>query len=69
MAQRTIHNSTQKIKQTYIVHEDESLSVISREVYGNPALWKHIYEANQDQMDDPNHIYPGLELIIPELSK
>lgn len=58
-----------KSYKTYIVQDDESLSIIAREFYGNPSLWKHIYEANQDRISDPNDIYAGQELIIPELKK
>lgn len=57
------------IKTVYTVKEDESLSIIAREFYGNPALWKHIYEANQDKINDPNDIYPGQKLVIPDLPK
>ncbi|WP_157494130.1 LysM peptidoglycan-binding domain-containing protein [Fulvivirga imtechensis] len=53
----------------HIVQDDESLSVIAREFYGNPALWKHIYKANQHKISDPNDIHAGQELIIPELKK
>lgn len=53
----------------YIVQEDESLSIIAREFYGNPSLWNHIYEANLDQIKDPNDIHAGQEIRIPELKK
>ncbi|UII33195.1 LysM peptidoglycan-binding domain-containing protein [Fulvivirga ulvae] len=57
------------IKKTYTVKEDESLTIIAREFYGNPSLWKHIYEANIDKIKDPNDLQAGQKLIIPNLPK
>lgn len=57
------------IKETYTVKEDESLTIIAREFYGNPSLWKHIYEANIDIIKDPNDLRAGQKLIIPNLPK
>ena len=36
-----------------------------RENYGNPFLWKRIYQANQDKIKNPNLIYPGQVFDIP----
>lgn len=40
------------------------------EVYNNPLLWSKLYEANKGRMrnpDNPNLIYPGMEIEIPPL--
>jgi len=40
------------------------------EVYGNPWLWRHIYEANKDKMPkpgDPDLIHPDMILDIPSI--
>ena len=36
-------------------------------VYGDPLKWKLIYEANRDKIKDPDLIYPGQKLTIPNL--
>ena len=36
-----------------------------RENYGNPFLWKRIYDANKDKIKNPNLIYPGQVFDIP----
>ncbi|MBL6447031.1 LysM peptidoglycan-binding domain-containing protein [Fulvivirga sp. 29W222] len=57
------------IRTIHIVKESESLTTIAREFYGNPSLWKHIYEANIDKIKGPNNIKTGQKLIIPNLPK
>ncbi len=34
-------------------------------IYDNPFMWPHIYQANRDQIKDPNLIYPHERLKIP----
>ncbi|MCB1165162.1 MAG: LysM peptidoglycan-binding domain-containing protein [Leptospiraceae bacterium] len=36
-----------------------------RQNYGNPFLWKRIYEANKDKIKNPNLIFPGQVFDIP----
>jgi len=36
------------------------------EVYGDPSQWPKIYEANRDQILDPNLLYPAQVLEIPK---
>ncbi len=57
----------EKVKepQVYVVQPGDSLSKIAKEVYGKAGRWKEIYEANKDQIKDPNLIRPGQELRIP----
>jgi len=47
------------------VKQGDSLWFISAKEYGNPALWRHIAEANG--IDNPRVLKPGMELIIPPL--
>ena len=49
------------------VQLEESLSLISSywEVYGNPMEWTRIYEANKNQIRDPDRIEIDQVLIIP----
>ncbi len=48
---------------TYTVQSGDSLSKIGSK-YG--VSWKQIYEANRDKLDDPDKIFPGQELTIPQ---
>lgn len=50
---------------TYIVMKGDSLSAISKKLYGNANRWQEIFEANRDQLDDPDLIQPGQTLRIP----
>lgn len=47
---------------TYTVESGDSLSKIGQK-YG--MAWKAIYDANRDQIKDPDMIHPGQELKIP----
>lgn len=49
----------------YTVVRGDTLSGIARRYYGDPNLWPRIYNANRDQIRDPNLIYPGQRLCIP----
>jgi nucleoid-associated protein YgaU len=50
----------------YTVKAGDSLSKISREFYGSANDYMKIFDANRDQLSDPNKIQPGQELVIPE---
>ena len=51
---------------TYTVKEGENLWIISNRevVYGDGFLWPLLYQANRDQIKDPQQIYPGQVLNI-----
>jgi nucleoid-associated protein YgaU len=55
----------QQEEQTYTVVSGDSLSKISKRIYGDASRWKKIYEANTDQIKNPDLIYPGQVLKIP----
>jgi nucleoid-associated protein YgaU len=48
---------------SYTVQAGDSLSKIGHH-YG--VSWQQIFEANRDKLDDPDKIYPGQELTIPQ---
>lgn len=52
---------------TYTVVKGDTLSHIAREQYGKASKWQVIFEANRDQLDDPDRIFPGQVLKIPAL--
>jgi nucleoid-associated protein YgaU len=50
---------------TYTVQPGDSLSKISKELYGNANQYMKIFEANKDKLSDPDKIKAGMELKIP----
>ena len=50
-------------QQTYTVKSGDSLSKIAGNYNG--ITWQQIFEANKDQISDPNLIHPGQVLKIP----
>ena len=51
--------------QSYTVVKGDTLSKIAKQFYGNANRWKAIYEANTDQIRNPDLIKPGQVLVIP----
>lgn len=51
---------------SYTVVQGDSLSKIAKHHYGDANKWRKIYEANKDVIKDPDLIYPGQSLRIPE---
>lgn len=50
---------------SYTVVKGDSLSKIAKRFYGDAQQWRKIYEANQDQIKNPDLIYPGQTFRIP----
>ena len=50
---------------TYTVAKGDTLSHIAQRHYGKASLWKAIFDANRDQLDDPDRIRPGQVLKLP----
>jgi nucleoid-associated protein YgaU len=50
---------------THVVAKGDSLSKIARQYYGDANQWQRIYEANRDQISNPDLIHPGQNLKIP----
>jgi nucleoid-associated protein YgaU len=57
--------STAAAAQTYTVVKGDSLSKIAKHFYGNANSWHQIFEANRDQISNPDLIHPGQTLKIP----
>jgi nucleoid-associated protein YgaU len=64
-SQNVSPSPSQQQAQTYTVVSGDSLSKISKRLYGDASKWKKIYEANTDQIKNPDLIYPGQVLKIP----
>lgn len=50
---------------TYTVAKGDSLSKIAKKVLGDANRWREIFEANRDQIDNPDLIHPGQVLKLP----
>jgi len=60
--------SSSTAAKVYEVEPDDSLSKIAKNEYGDASKWPQIFEANKDQLKDPNKIFPGQKLTIPPLA-
>lgn len=49
----------------HTVASGESLSKIAKHYYEDAGKYMKIFNANTDQLKDPNLIHPGQELVIP----
>ena len=49
----------------HTVTRHDTLYALARKYYSSERRWKEIYEANRDQLSDPNRIYVGQQLLIP----
>jgi len=58
-------SSTSAAGSTYTVVKGDTLSKIAQELLGKASAYTQIFEANRDQLDNPDHIKPGQVLKIP----
>jgi nucleoid-associated protein YgaU len=68
MADITVDTSLPKPQpkeQTYTVQAGDTLSKISKQFFGDANKYMSIFNANKDQLKDPNTIKPGQVLKIP----
>jgi nucleoid-associated protein YgaU len=54
-----------KPSKTIKVGPGETLKKIAEREYGDANQWEKIYKANKWKIDDPEMIYPGMDLLIP----
>ena len=50
---------------SYTVQKGDTLSKISKQFYGDANKYQKIFDANKDQLKDPDKIQPGQVLRIP----
>ncbi len=50
----------------YTVKSGDTLSAIAQEWYGDASVYPRLFEANRNQITDPNLIFPGQVLRIPQ---
>ena len=56
-------------KATYTVKPGDTLSKIARDQVGDANAYMDIFNANRDQLSDPNKIQPGQVLKIPQTAR
>ena len=54
--------------QYYIIQSGDTLSKIAQRFYGNASAYPKIFEANREVIEDPDKIYPGQKIRIPDTS-
>ncbi len=47
------------------VEPGDTLSAIAHEAYGDASLFVRIFDANRNQLSDPNLVHPGQQLRVP----
>ncbi len=52
----------------HTVEKGDTLSKIAKKVYGDPMKYPAIFEANRPMLKDPDKIYPGQKLRIPDVA-
>jgi nucleoid-associated protein YgaU len=57
---------TAAVSRFYEVKSGDTLSKIAREVYGDANAYHQIFDANRPMLSDPDKIYPGQMLRIPQ---
>ena len=62
----TIDPSLKAPETTYTVAAGDSLSKIAKQFYGDANKYMKIFEANKDQLKNPDLIKPGQVLRIPD---
>jgi nucleoid-associated protein YgaU len=66
-AAATTGTTVQAASKTYTVKAGDTLSKIAKEQLGDANAYHDIFEANRDQLTDPDKIKPGQVLKIPAL--
>jgi nucleoid-associated protein YgaU len=65
-ASATQPSAQSQAQETYTVKSGDTLSKIAKEKLGDANAYTEIFNANRDQLDDPNKIKPGQILKIPQ---
>ena len=53
------------VDQQYVVKVGDTLSKLAERFYNSTSKWEKIFEANRENLKNPNYIYVGMKLIIP----
>jgi len=58
-------HTAQSVTTTYTVRSGDTLSRISQHFYGTTSKWNWIYQANRSKISNPDSIFVGEKLTIP----
>ena len=61
------NHEEKKYNTVLFIEKDDYLKKIAKQTYGDEEKWEIIYEANKEQIKNPNLIYVGQVLTIPDL--
>ncbi|MDX1418781.1 MAG: peptidoglycan-binding protein LysM [Rubricoccaceae bacterium] len=50
----------------YTIQSGDTLSGIAKEHYGDANRWNDLFEANREVIKDPDKIYPGQRIRVPQ---
>jgi nucleoid-associated protein YgaU len=64
--QMTVSQPASTASKFHTVVSGDTLSKIAQKEYGNASLYNKIFEANRPMLSNPDKIYPGQVLRIPE---
>ncbi len=56
---------TEKVE-FYVIESGDTLSGIAKKYYGNASMYPKIFEANREVIKDPNKIFVGQKIRIPQ---
>ena len=51
---------------TYTIAKGDNLSKIAKRFYGDARQWQKIFDANKDTIKNPDLIFPGQVIKIPD---
>lgn len=63
-----VHRDHARPGETYEVRQGDNLSKIADAAYGDSHEWRQIYDANHDQIDNPDQIMVGQDLTLPPVA-
>ncbi len=52
--------------QYYTIEKGDTLSKIADRYYGDPQKYRELFDANKEVIQDPDKIYPGQKIRIPQ---
>lgn len=61
----SVDSTADVVGATYTVEKGDTLSAIAKAHLGDANAWNRIFEANRDQLSDPDRIQPGQVLKLP----
>ena len=50
----------------YVVQQGDTLTLIAARVLGDASRWEEIYDLNHEALGDPDRIYEGMVLWVPD---